>query len=138
MRARPDAPPMSLNPPGPLTMTSLSSFLRAITWARLKGRSMLHSTSALARPRSASRRTTDLPAEASWTARLTATLDLPTPPLPEVTAITEARGRWRTRERRLEAWSRRVMRDLRRPRHAYEYVSMAPGNVEHSTSNVQH
>src|SRR3954469_6974016 len=74
---------------------------------------MLHRTSALARPRSASRRTTDLPAEASWTARLTATLDLPTPPLPEVTAITEARGRWRTRERRLEAWSRRVMRDLR-------------------------
>src|ERR1700729_3033290 len=49
---------------------------------------MPSSTSALASPRSPSRNSTRLPAAASPVARLRATLVLPTPPLPPVTAIT--------------------------------------------------
>ncbi len=61
-----------------------------MTWERFSGRSTLHRTSALARPRSASSRTTDFPAEASLIARFTEMLLFPTPPLPLVTAMTVA------------------------------------------------
>ena len=46
----------------------------------------------LARPRSASITSTRLPVLATWIARFAATFDLPTPPLPLVTAKTLSAG----------------------------------------------
>src|SRR3954467_12585314 len=90
-----------------------------MTWKRFHGRLTLHKTSALASPRSASRRITFFLAADRRMARLTATLLLPTPPLLLVIAITLAVGtlaaavmagcgarfRCRTRVRSCEAWS---------------------------------
>ena len=80
-----------------------------MTWERFVGRSTLHNTSALASPRSASSRTTDLPAADRLMARLTARLLLPTPPLPLVIATTVARRVLarvcRTNDLKCEAWS---------------------------------
>src|SRR5580693_4456693 len=72
---------------------------------------MLHSTSALARPKSASSKTTSLFDSANLMARFTAMLLLPTPPLPLVMAITLARGRARTIDRNDSAWSNSAVMD---------------------------
>ena len=60
-------------------------------WKRFRGGVRPSSTSTLARPRSASTRTTRLPFLASSSARLTDRLVLPTPPLPEVTEKTRGK-----------------------------------------------
>src|SRR6185503_1831988 len=88
MSATPDAPGTTVTPYGDSTMISSSERSPASTCAIVWRGERPRNTSTLARPRSPSSSSTRLPVEPSAVARFTATLVLPTPPLPPVTAIT--------------------------------------------------
>src|SRR5882672_192382 len=88
MRLRPEAAAMTCNPCAPVTIASSSRHSPPTTWPRLKRGVRPSITSTFASPRSASSSSTSRPRIASATPRLMATVVLPMPPLPPVTATT--------------------------------------------------
>src|SRR6266850_2024312 len=103
MRLSPDAAAITCSPCAPVTIASSSRHSPLTTWPRLKRGLSPSITSTFASPRSASTSRTSRPRIARATPRLTATVVLPTPPLPPVTAITLT-GRARLSAASAPAW----------------------------------